>query len=139
MQAIVCVSENWGIGLDGDLLFRIPADLKRFKELTVGKTVVYGSRTLKTFPGGKPLPGRRNIVLTHSEAPIEGVSAAALCEAIRQQGQKQAHYLPGVLEDPAQLLPLLQPGDLVLTLGAGSIGRLGDELLPLLARREARP
>ena len=80
MQAIVCVSENWGIGLDGDLLFHIPADLKRFKELTVGKTVVYGSRTLKTFPGGKPLPGRRNIVLTHSEAPIEGAELAHTAE-----------------------------------------------------------
>ena len=76
MQAIVCVSENWGIGLDGDLLFRISADMKRFKELTVGKTVIYGSRTLKTFPGGKPLPNRRNIVLTHSEEPIEGAELA---------------------------------------------------------------
>ena len=74
-----------------------------------------------------------------SETPLEGVSAEALCEAIRQQGQKQIHYLPGALEDPAQLLPLLQPGDLVLTLGAGSIGRLGDELLPLLERLEERP
>ena len=76
MQAIVCVSENWGIGVDGDLLFRISADMKRFKELTVGKTVIYGKRTLKTFPGGKPLPDRRNIVLTHSEEPIEGAELA---------------------------------------------------------------
>ena len=76
MQAIVCVSENWGIGLDGDLLFRISADMKRFRELTVGKTVIYGARTLKTFPGGKPLAGRRNIILTHSEAPIEGAELA---------------------------------------------------------------
>ena len=67
------------------------------------------------------------------------MSAEALCEAIRQQGQRQTHYLPGALDDPTQLLPLLQPGDLVLTLGAGSIGRLGDELLPLLATLEARP
>ena len=76
MEAIVCVSENWGIGLDGDLLFHISADLKRFKELTVGKTVILGSRTLKTFPGGKPLPNRRSIILTRSETPIEGAELA---------------------------------------------------------------
>ena len=56
MQAIVCISENWGIGCDGQLLFRISADLKRFRALTTGKTVILGSRTLATFPGGKPLP-----------------------------------------------------------------------------------
>ncbi len=76
MQAIVCVSENWGIGRDGQLLFRLTADLKRFRELTVGKTVILGSRTLATFPGKRPLPERRSIVLTHSEAPTEGAELA---------------------------------------------------------------
>ncbi len=76
MQAIVCVSENWGIGLDGQLLFRLSADMKRFRALTLGKTVLLGSRTLKTFPGGKPLPERRSIVITRSEAPIEGAELA---------------------------------------------------------------
>ncbi len=76
MQAIVCVSENWGIGRDGQLLFHISADLKRFRELTLGKTVLLGSRTLATFPGGKPLPDRRSIVLTHSADPIEGAEVA---------------------------------------------------------------
>ena len=80
MQAIVCVSENWGIGLDGRPLFHLSADLKRFRELTTGKTVVYGFRTLKTFPGGKPLAGRRNIILTHSETPIEGAELAHTVE-----------------------------------------------------------
>ena len=55
MTAIVCVSKNWGIGRDGALLFRISADLKRFKSLTVGKTVILGRKTLDTFPGGRPL------------------------------------------------------------------------------------
>ena len=76
MQAIVCISENWGIGLDGHLLFHISDDLKRFRALTVGKTVILGSRTLKTFPGGKPLKERRNIILTRSETPIEGAEPA---------------------------------------------------------------
>ena len=64
MQAIVAVSENWGIGKDNDLLFRISADLKRFKALTSGHTVVMGRKTLESLPGGKGLPKRRNIVLT---------------------------------------------------------------------------
>ena len=64
MQAIVAVSENWGIGKDNDLLFRISADLKRFRELTAGQTVVMGRKTLESLPGGKGLPKRRNIVLT---------------------------------------------------------------------------
>jgi len=64
MQAIVAVSENWGIGKDNELLFRISADLKRFKALTAGHTVVMGRSTLESLPGGKGLPGRRNIVLT---------------------------------------------------------------------------
>ena len=76
MQAIVCISENWGIGIDGELLFHISADLKRFRELTTGKTVIYGRRTLSTFPGGKPLEGRRNIILTHNETPIPGAELA---------------------------------------------------------------
>ena len=80
MQAIVCVSENWGIGRDGRLLFRLSADLKRFRALTTGKTVILGSRTLATFPGGTPLPERRNVVLTRSETPIEGAELAHTVE-----------------------------------------------------------
>ena len=72
MTAIVCVSQNWGIGREGALLFHISADLKRFKSLTVGKTVILGRKTLDTFPGGKPLKDRRNIVLTRRERSIPG-------------------------------------------------------------------
>lgn len=64
MQAIVAVSENWGIGKENQLLFRISADLKRFKELTAGHTVIMGRKTLQSLPGSKGLPNRRNIVLT---------------------------------------------------------------------------
>ena len=64
MKAIVAVDENWAIGNKGQLLFRISADLKRFKELTMGRPVVLGRKTLATFPGGRPLPGRRNLILS---------------------------------------------------------------------------
>ncbi|MCR5826687.1 MAG: dihydrofolate reductase [Oscillospiraceae bacterium] len=76
MQAVVCISENWGIGLGDALLFHLSADMKRFRTLTLGKTILVGSRTLKSFPGGKPLADRRNVVITRSEAPIEGAELA---------------------------------------------------------------
>ena len=63
MRAIVVVDRNWGIGKKNDLLFSLPADMKHFRETTQGKTVVMGSNTLKSFPGGKPLKNRTNIVL----------------------------------------------------------------------------
>ncbi|GAB1476161.1 dihydrofolate reductase [Bacillota bacterium] len=67
MKAIVVVDKNWAIGKDNSLLAHLPGDLKFFKEKTLGKTIVMGRQTLESFPGGKPLPGRRNIVLTSNE------------------------------------------------------------------------
>ncbi|SMC71990.1 dihydrofolate reductase [Papillibacter cinnamivorans] len=64
MNAIVNVSCSWGIGRGNDLLVRIPEDLKHFRHITLGKTVILGRATLAGFPGGAPLPGRRNIVLS---------------------------------------------------------------------------
>ena len=64
MDSIVAVDARWGIGRDGGLLFRISADLRRFKALTMGHTVVMGRRTLESLPGGRGLPDRRNLVLT---------------------------------------------------------------------------
>jgi dihydrofolate reductase len=67
ITAIACVSENRGIGKDGKLLFSIPADMKFFRETTAGAVVVMGRKTLDSFPGGKPLPGRENVVLSRNE------------------------------------------------------------------------
>lgn len=64
MQAIVAVSQSWGIGKGGDLLFRLPSDLLRFKAMTTGHTVIMGRKTLDSLPGGKGLPHRRNLVLS---------------------------------------------------------------------------
>lgn len=64
MNAIVAVDENWGIGNRGELLAHISADLRRFKELTTGHSVILGRKTLATFPGGKPLPGRENLIMS---------------------------------------------------------------------------
>lgn len=64
MKAIVCVDKNWAIGNNNSLLFNIKEDMARFKDITMGKTIVYGRKTLESFPGMKPLPGRKNIVMT---------------------------------------------------------------------------
>ena len=64
MQAIVAVSQSWGIGKGEDLLFRLPSDLRRFKAMTTGHTVIMGRKTLDSLPGGKGLPHRRNLVLS---------------------------------------------------------------------------
>ncbi|MBQ3219652.1 MAG: dihydrofolate reductase [Clostridia bacterium] len=63
MKAIVAVDKLWGIGKKNDLLFSLPADMAYFREKTLNKVVVMGSNTLKSFPGGKPLKNRTNIVL----------------------------------------------------------------------------
>lgn len=63
MKAILHADKEWGIGKNNSLMFRIPADMKFFKETTTGNVVVMGSNTLKSFPNGKPLKDRLNIVL----------------------------------------------------------------------------
>lgn len=64
MKAIVAVDSNWAIGNKGQLLVSIPADQKNFRNLTIGKTIVYGRKTLETFPQQVVLPGRDNIILS---------------------------------------------------------------------------
>ena len=66
MNLIVAVDKNWAIGKDGDQLGYLSADRKRFKALTTGHPVILGRKTLATFPGGRPLKGRRNLILSRS-------------------------------------------------------------------------
>lgn len=73
MNLIVAVDSNWGIGLRGTQTVVIPEDRKMFRTLTDGDTVIVGHRTLLDFPGGKPLAGRKNIVLSrHTGLKIDG-------------------------------------------------------------------
>jgi len=64
MNAIAAVSLNWGLGRNNELLFHISDDLKRFRAMTSGGTVIMGRKTLDSMPGGKALPKRRNVVIT---------------------------------------------------------------------------
>ena len=63
MKAIVAVDKEWGIGKNNDLLFSLKQDMDYFRQKTTGKIVVMGSNTLKSFPGGRPLKNRTNVVL----------------------------------------------------------------------------
>lgn len=103
MRAIFCADEKWGIGKGNGLLFSLPKDMKFFRETTKGKVVVMGRKTLESFPGGQPLKGRVNIVLSSHE-PKEGTVGA---------------------KSLGELLPLLKkyPGDEVFVIGGESVYR----------------
>lgn len=111
MELIVNVSENWGIGMGDRLLVSIRADLLRFRALTMGGTVILGRKTLQTFPGGRPLKRRRNIIL----------SAQA---GYQVDGAEVAHNVE-------ELLALLRPEEKTFVIGGESIYRL---LLPYCDR-----
>jgi len=72
MEAIVAVYRDWGIGCDGTQPLVIKADRRHFREVTGSAAVIVGRKTLEDFPGGRPLKGRRNIVLTSKEIEIPG-------------------------------------------------------------------
>lgn len=65
LSAIVAVDENGAIGKNGDLLCYLPADLKHFKNITMGYTIIMGRRTWESLPKGA-LPGRKNVVITRN-------------------------------------------------------------------------
>lgn len=79
ISIIVAVSDDWGIGKENELLWHISEDLKRFKRLTTGKTVVMGKRTWESLPK-RPLPGRMNVVLT--DIPGENIDGAVMAYSI---------------------------------------------------------
>ena len=78
MKLIAAVSQNWGIGKDNRLLFDIPEDMRFFRKTTLGKTVILGRKNLESFPGGKPLKNRTNVVLSkNKDFSCEGVVAVS--------------------------------------------------------------
>ena len=67
IRAIVHADKEWGIGKNNDMMFSLPKDMKFFRETTMGHTVVMGGNTLRSFPNGKPLKNRVNIVLSRGQ------------------------------------------------------------------------
>lgn len=96
MNLIVAVDRNWAIGRDGDQLVYLSEDLKHFKALTTGHPVILGRKTLATFPGGRPLKGRRNMILSRSPgfAP-EGAEVFQNLPALLEAAPEDAFVLGG--------------------------------------------
>ena len=96
MNVIVAVDENWGIGKDGDQLIYLKEDLKRFKALTMGHPLILGRKTMATFPGGRPLKGRRNLILSRNPdfAP-EGGEVYHTMEELLAQAPEDAFVIGG--------------------------------------------
>ena len=108
LVAIVAVCDDWGIGLDGGMVVRNREDMRHFVSYTTGHPVIMGRRTLESFPGGRPLRDRRNIVLTRDPGfSREGVEVAhTVEEALRAvEGEPEAWVIGGG-EVYRQLLPL---------------------------------
>ena len=84
IRAIVAVDEKWGIGKKNGLLFDLPLDMRFFRETTSGKTVCMGYNTLLSFPNGKPLKNRKNIVICP--------------EGVEGDGFIAVHSMPEMLE-----------------------------------------
>jgi len=108
--AIVAVDKNWGIGKDGKLLVSIPEDQRDvFRRYTIGNTIVYGRKTLFTFPGKRPLPGRMNIVLSKNTSfSVDGAlvlnSLSEIKEYIRRHMEEVVYVIGG-----AEVYRLLLP------------------------------
>ena len=100
ISAIVAVDNQGAIGKKGQLLCKIPADMSRFRRLTMGKTIILGRKTLATFPGGKPLEGRRNIILSrdpHFRCPGAEVyhSIGAVLARLKQLKDEDEFFVVG--------------------------------------------
>lgn len=85
VNLIVAISENNAIGKNGDLCFHIKDDLKRFKELTIGKPIIMGYNTYKSLPNGA-LPNRKNIVLCdkYGKCIDEGLKNVTICFSLEE-------------------------------------------------------
>lgn len=107
ISIIVAIAENYAIGKKGDLLCHMPTDMKHFKDITSGKTVMMGERTFFSLPK-HPLPNRRNIVLTDvAGKTFEGAEAVySIDEMVKCiQGEEEAFVLGGGMVY-RQMMPL---------------------------------
>ena len=106
---IVAIAQNNAIGKDNQLLWHIPTDLKRFKKLTTGHTIVMGKRTFYSLPI-RPLPNRRSIVITDIPGEeIEGCTMAySIEDAVVKMDDDKENFIIGGGSVYRQFLPLAQ-------------------------------
>lgn len=96
ISIIVAVARGNAIGRKGDLLFHISADLRRFKEITMGHPIIMGRKTFESFPKG-PLPGRQNIVITRqSDYSHDGITVVgSFSDALAAAGDANETFIIG--------------------------------------------
>ena len=112
MIAVVAADKNWAIGYKGDLLVRIPNDMKMFRKLTTGNVIVMGRKTLESFPNGQPLPNRVNFVMTKNpDYKAKGCvivhSEEELMEELKKYPDKEI-FLIGGASIYEQFLPMCE-------------------------------
>ncbi len=100
MKLVVAVDKEWGIGYNGNLLANVRADLRNFRNLTKDNVVILGSKTLSTFPEGKILKNRINIVLSRNpdfapEGAIMARSIDELLEIIKEYDNDKIFVIGG--------------------------------------------
>lgn len=108
LSIVVAIAENRAIGKNNQLLWHLPADLKHFKQITSGHTIIMGRKTYDSI--GKPLPNRRNIVITRQHnLQIEGIEVAgSLQEALALCQAENEVFVIGGAEIYQSALPLTQ-------------------------------
>ena len=109
MNIVAAVDSNWAIGYQNSLLVRIPSDQKLFREMTEGKVIVAGRKTLETFPQKQPLKNRVNIILSRNKKYTAGEAVVVhSMSAFRRELQKYNDkdvYVIGGASVYEQLLP----------------------------------
>lgn len=95
LALIAAIAKNNAIGFENRLIYWLPNDLKRFKELTTGHTIIMGSNTFRSLPKGA-LPNRRNIVLSRKESEFPGCETfSSLEEALANCSDTELVYIIG--------------------------------------------
>ena len=106
--AIVHADKEWGIGKNGDMMFSLPKDMKFFRETTSGNIVVMGGKTLRSFPNGKPLKNRLNIVISRGQVRDDCIIVPTVSEFKNQIKNRQKDgdiYVIGGAQIYKELLP----------------------------------
>ena len=107
ISLIAAVDEGWGLGKDNNLLCHLPADLKHFKQLTLGKPIIMGRKTFDSI--GRALPGRLNIVLSKQAILMDGVTVVnSLSQALLAVNDAPEIMIIGGSAVFEQALPLAQ-------------------------------
>lgn len=137
MKLIVAVDKEWNIGNNGNLLFRLPLDMKFFRTQTTDKIVVMGRKTLESFPNSKPLKNRVNIVLSRNkDYAVEGAQVVSdtndLQELLKEYNSDSVYVIGG-----ESIYRLLMPMcDTAIITHVDAVAEKADKKFPELSEKE---